>query len=186
MQLAGAVDGPDPRPGDRNPPAAQGDRPGSGAMPVTRAITVVLAARPAQRRHVLVHDLVHHLQADPGREGQQALPRRLRDPGQRHDHLLGHGDLAGILRVTLVSARGLLIGLAHGGSLPRVFLVRSPVAYHSAGSRWGTATLKFYDRRDNLARTPGCRCREPSDAVQCPGERTDVKIALTVGSSRLS
>jgi membrane protein len=24
------------------------------------------------------------------------------------------------------------------------------VAYHSAGSRWGTATLKFYDRRDNL------------------------------------
>jgi hypothetical protein len=31
-----------------------------------------------------------------------------------------------------------------------VFLVRSPVAYHSAGTRWGTATLKFYDRRDNL------------------------------------
>jgi hypothetical protein len=31
-----------------------------------------------------------------------------------------------------------------------VFLARSPVAYHSAGSRWGTATLKFYDRRDNL------------------------------------
>jgi len=35
-----------------------------------------------------------------------------------------------------------------------VFLVRSPVAYHSAGSRWGTATLKFYDRRDNLGAAP--------------------------------
>jgi hypothetical protein len=31
-----------------------------------------------------------------------------------------------------------------------VFLVRSPVAYHSAGSRSGTATLKFYEGRDNL------------------------------------
>ena len=34
-----------------------------------------------------------------------------------------------------------------------MFLVRSPVAYHSAGFRWGTATFKFYDRRDNLAVT---------------------------------
>jgi hypothetical protein len=32
-----------------------------------------------------------------------------------------------------------------------VFLVRSPVTYHSAGFRRGTATFKFYDRRDNLA-----------------------------------
>jgi hypothetical protein len=32
-----------------------------------------------------------------------------------------------------------------------VFLVRSPVAYHSAGSRSGTATLKFYEGRDNLS-----------------------------------
>jgi hypothetical protein len=31
-----------------------------------------------------------------------------------------------------------------------VFLVRSPVAYHPAGSRRGTATLKFYEGRDNL------------------------------------
>ena len=39
--------------------------------------------------------------------------------------------------------------------LPRVFLVRSPVAYHPAGSRWGTATLKFYEGRDILT---GCPC----------------------------
>jgi hypothetical protein len=31
-----------------------------------------------------------------------------------------------------------------------VFLV---VAYHPAGSRWGTATLKFYEGRDNLTET---------------------------------
>jgi hypothetical protein len=32
-----------------------------------------------------------------------------------------------------------------------VFLVRSPVAYHSAGTRWGTATFKFYEGRDILS-----------------------------------
>jgi hypothetical protein len=36
--------------------------------------------------------------------------------------------------------------------LLRVLLVRSPVAYHPAGSRRGTATLKFYEARDNLHR----------------------------------
>jgi hypothetical protein len=34
--------------------------------------------------------------------------------------------------------------------LLRVFLVRSPVAYHPEGSGRGTATLKFYEGRDNL------------------------------------
>jgi len=39
--------------------------------------------------------------------------------------------------------------------LLRVFLVRSPVAYHPAGSRRGTATLKFYEGRDNLPSVNG-------------------------------
>jgi hypothetical protein len=37
--------------------------------------------------------------------------------------------------------------------LLRVFLVRSPVAYHPEGSGRGTATLKFYEGRDNLVRS---------------------------------
>jgi hypothetical protein len=31
-----------------------------------------------------------------------------------------------------------------------VFLVESPETYHSAGLRWGTATLKLYEGRDIL------------------------------------
>ena len=34
-----------------------------------------------------------------------------------------------------------------------MFLVRSPVAYHPVGPRWGTATLKFYEGRDILSGT---------------------------------
>jgi hypothetical protein len=40
----------------------------------------------------------------------------------------------------------------------RVFLVRPPVAYHSAGIRWGTATFKFYEGRDILLDGPGHCC----------------------------
>ena len=36
------------------------------------------------------------------------------------------------------------------------------MAYHSAGFRWGTATFKFYDRRDNLERgEPGGQVVHP-------------------------
>jgi hypothetical protein len=47
--------------------------------------------------------------------------------------------------------------------LLQVFPVRSPVTYHPAGSRWGTATLKFYEGRDILFWPPGQALGNPSD-----------------------
>ena len=44
-QLPGPVDGPHPRPLDRHPPAADGARPGLGAVPVADPIRVVLVPR---------------------------------------------------------------------------------------------------------------------------------------------
>jgi hypothetical protein len=116
-QLAGAVRGPHPGPGHRDPPAAQGDRPGPGAVPVPGPVWVVLALRPAQAGRVLVEHGGHHLQAGAHGQGQQALLRRFGDLGHRHDHLLRHGDLAR-LPVRLGTAAVLLVGVAHGGPLP--------------------------------------------------------------------
>ena len=54
-----------------------------------------------------------------------------------------------------------------------MFLVRSPVAYHSAGFRWGTATFKFYDRRDNLEQGHSPRMQGTSllDSAGRPGTK---------------
>jgi hypothetical protein len=75
VQLPGPVRGPDPGPGHRQAPPAQRHRPPFGAVPVPGAIRVVLAARTAQRRHVLVEHRGHHLQAGAHRHSQQALLR---------------------------------------------------------------------------------------------------------------
>jgi hypothetical protein len=52
-----------------------------------------------------------------------------------------------------------------------VFLARPPVAYHSAGTRWGTATFKFYEGRDILSGCVGSCCGQVwwSAQVGCPG-----------------
>jgi hypothetical protein len=44
-------------------------------MAVAEPLPVVPARRPAQRDHLLVHDLLHHLQASADGEGQQPLLR---------------------------------------------------------------------------------------------------------------
>ena len=82
--LAGAVGGAHPRPAHRHPPAAQGDRPGLGAVPHRRPVRVVAALRAAQRGDVFVHHRRHHLQPGAHRQGQQALPQRPGELGHRH------------------------------------------------------------------------------------------------------
>jgi hypothetical protein len=123
-------------------------------VPVPGAAGNVLALRTAQLSDILIEHGSHDLQARADSERQQALLRRPGDLSHRHDDLFRDGDLRN-RRVRLRAAAVLLIGLAHAGSLLRVFLVRSPVAYHPAGSRWGTATLNFYEDRDNLYRHDG-------------------------------
>lgn len=54
--------------------------------------------------------------------------------------------------------------------LVQAAVVRSPVAYHSAGSRWGTATLKLYKDRDILPAL-SCGHTSASTRVMRPGRR---------------
>src|SRR6266487_3794646 len=117
VQLTGPVGGPHPRPLDGDAPPAHSDRPGPGAMPVTRAVRIVPAVRPAQPLGVLAEHGGHHLQPGPHSQGQQALLRRLGDLGHRYDHLLWDGDLLQ-QRAGPGTAAILLIGVAHGGPLP--------------------------------------------------------------------
>jgi hypothetical protein len=62
------------------------------------------------------------------------------------------------------------------------------VAYHSAGSRRGTATLKFYDRRDILETALGPLQSVPGTMTQrrcsfCGKRRHQVKgLATSVGN----
>src|SRR4051812_30459486 len=102
-------------------------------MPHPGALREVAALGPACRGDVGVHHRGHHLQPGPDREGQQALAHVAGDLGEYHAHRVGHGGLA---RVDLL----VLVGLAHGGPLPRGVLGGSPDAYREAGFRWGTAT----------------------------------------------
>jgi hypothetical protein len=149
-QLCGPVGGPHPRPGHRHAAPAQGDRTGPGAVPVPGPGRVVLAVRPAQPGHLLIEHRGHHLQARAHGQGQQAFLRRPGDLGHRHHHLLRDAHLPR-QRVSLGRAAIFLIGVAHGGPSPSgVPCSGSPVTYHSAGSRWGTATFKFYEGRDIL------------------------------------
>jgi len=55
--------------------------------------------------------------------------------------------------------------------LLRVFLVRSPVAYHLAGSRWGTATLKVLRRPGHPRRSRSQTCIRLARAVRAVFER---------------
>ena len=149
VQLAGPVRGPHPGPGHRDPPAAQGDRSGPGAVPVPGPVWVVLALRPAQPPGVLGEHGGHHLQPGADGQGEQALLRRLGDPGHRHDHLLRHGDLAR-QRVRLGTTAVLLVGVAHGGPLPSSDDLA--VARHLPPGR-----SRAGDRHSQVLRRPGVR-----------------------------
>ena len=117
VQLPGPVGCPDPGPGHRQAPPAQGDRPFPGAVPVPSPVRIVLAVRPAQPSGVLGEHGGHHLEARADSQGEQALLRRLGDLGHRHDHLLWDSHLPR-QPVRLATAASLLIGVAHGGPLP--------------------------------------------------------------------
>jgi len=117
VQLAGPAGGPHPRAGHREAAPAQGHRPVLAAVPVPGAARVVLAVRPAQPRDVLVEHGGHHLHPGAHGQGQQALLRRPRDLGHRHDHLPGNDDFAPP-RVRLGAAGLVLAGVAHGGPSP--------------------------------------------------------------------
>ena len=61
------------------------------------------------------------------------------------------------------------------------------MAYHPAGSRWATATLKFYDRRDNLSRA-GYRHSGDAGSVTLGGRRVPVtrpRVRAADGSGEL-
>ena len=132
-QLPRAVDRAHPRPLDRHPPPAQGHRPALVSVPSRAPLRVVAALRPARRGDVVLHHRRQHLQPGPDRQGQQPLAQLTGQLAQGHAHRVGHSGLA---RVDL----GVLVGLAHGGPLPRGVLGGSPDAYREAGFRRGTAT----------------------------------------------
>ena len=108
--LPGPVDRADPRPDHRHSRAAQGHRPGLGAMPGRDPLRVVPAAWPARRGHVGLHQLGHHLQPGTDREGEQSLTHVGGDLVHRDAHLLGHGERPRVDDVPLVA-------LGHGGPL---------------------------------------------------------------------
>ncbi len=152
VQLLGPVRSPNPRPGHREAPPAQGDRPSFGAMPVPVTLSVVLSARPAHPRHILVEHGGHDLQPSAGSQGQQTLPRRPGDLGHRHQYVLWHGDLAGS---GSCSARRLFFWQVLLTAVPFLGRMtwRLPDTCHLAGHGRGTATLKFHEGRDILRRS---------------------------------
>jgi hypothetical protein len=103
----------------------------------------VLAARPAHRRHVGLHQLLHHLQPGTDRQGQQAFAHVGGNLLHRHTRPLRHGERTRVELDPLIllgTTVPCLLGVLGG----------SPETYHSAGLRRGTATSKFYETRDNL------------------------------------
>jgi hypothetical protein len=91
-QFPGAVRSPHPRPGNRQTPAAEGDRSLLAAVPHRNPVRVVLTLRPARRGHVGVHHRVHHLQPSAHGHRQQALAHVGHDLAERDTHPLGHGQ----------------------------------------------------------------------------------------------
>jgi hypothetical protein len=88
----------------------------------------VLAASTARRRHVGLHQLLHHLQAGTDRESKKPLAQIGGNLGHRHPHLLRHSQRT---RVELVD----LILLGHSGPLSLGVLGGSPETYHPVGLR---------------------------------------------------
>jgi hypothetical protein len=142
-QLTAAVGGADPGTDHPDPPATEGDRAGLGAVPGRSSVRVVLAARPAHRGHVGLHQLAHHLQPGTDREGEQPLTHIGGDLIHRHTHLLGHGERTRLGRLPLVL-------LGHSGPLsPGSSLADAqhlPQGRRQAGDRH----LNFHETRDNL------------------------------------
>jgi hypothetical protein len=75
-----------------------------------RPLAVVLALRPDERDQLLLEPLVHHLEADPDREGKQALTHRAGQivEGELHlarqaqpVELLAVGDPSGVVLLHL-------------------------------------------------------------------------------------
>ena len=105
-------------------------------MPGRRAVPVVLATRTARRGHVGLHQLGHHLQPGPDREGEWSLPQSAAI-SFIDTHLLGHGERTR-------TALGRLVLLGHSGPLSSVVLADAqhlPQGRHRAGDRH----LKFYE-----------------------------------------
>jgi hypothetical protein len=93
----------------------------------------VLAAPPARRGHVGLHQLLHHLQPGTDRQREQPLAQVSSDLVHRHAHLLRHGQRT---RVEVVD----LILLGHSGPLFVGSSWRTPNTYRKAGIGRGTAT----------------------------------------------
>jgi len=71
-----------PGPAHANAPPAEGDRAGLDTVPHRDPSRVVLAPRPGHLGHLHGHQLVHDLQADRGRGGQQPLAHVGHEAGQ--------------------------------------------------------------------------------------------------------
>jgi len=65
--------GPNPRADDRDPPAAEGHLARFGAVAIGGAIGIVLSLRPGGIGHLGIDELVHDLEADRHRRGEQTL-----------------------------------------------------------------------------------------------------------------
>src|SRR3954454_23146609 len=117
----------------RQPSAAQGDRPGFGAVPSRRAVRVVLALQTARRGHIRLHQLLLDLESVADREGEQSLAHVGSDLLHRNADMVGHGKCRRI-------GHGRLILLGHSGPLSLGVLGGSPETYHPVGLGRGTAT----------------------------------------------
>src|SRR4051794_31084132 len=132
-QLTAAVGRADSRSAYRHPSAAQGDRPGFGAVPGRRAVRVVLALQTARRGHIRLHQLLLDLESVADREGEQSLAHVGSDLLHRNADMVGHGKCRRI-------GHGRLILLGHSGPLSLGVLGGSPETYHPVGLGRGTAT----------------------------------------------
>ena len=142
-QLTGAIGGADPWPADRYPPAAERHLPLVGAVADRGSVGVVAALGADQPGDVLLHQQLHHLQARPDRQREQALTGGAGKLGDRDGHLLGQLELGAV-------SSGVVGILRHGGPLLVELLGGCPTPTTRQASG-GDRHLNFYGNRDNLA-----------------------------------
>jgi hypothetical protein len=129
-----AVGGARPRPGHRDPAAAESDRAAPAAMAHRGPIRVVRALRPARLGDLGLEHRLHHRHPGGHAHRQQPLARNTGDVGHRQPDLRRQlGQPGGIGSVSEANGS---YGL-HGGPLPsfEVFLAVHPKTYQPAGLR---------------------------------------------------